>query len=91
MSKFICENCARRLTPWEIFKLNFGADTIKKFRCKCGNEIGFKENVFLKYTIILFAGTIVFLNGNLVSFLFYISIILILFILYFKSFNRISQ
>jgi len=90
-NKFFCKKCGRHLTFWEIFKLNFGSDMVKEFHCKCGNKIKFKENVFLKYLPVLFAGTIVFFNKNFYSYFVYILILLALFILYFITFTQIEE
>ena len=91
-NKFLCQKCGEKINFWQILKLSFQQEQIKKYNCKCGNKIKFKENQILRYLPALIAGTIVFFVGmDWRVYILYGFIVLVSFWIYFSYFVRIDN
>jgi len=91
-NKFLCQQCGKKINLWQILKLSFQRDQVKKYDCKCGNKIKFRENQILRYLPALSAGTIVFFIGiDWCVYIFYGLIMFVSFWVYFSYFVRIDN
>ncbi len=89
---FICANCKRKLSLWDILKLSNGFERVKLHKCSCGAETYFKDSIFLRVFPAIFAA-IVFssIKKNVVGLIIFSIVICFLLFVYFLNVKRIAK
>lgn len=89
---FICVGCKRKLSLWDILKLGNGFECAKIYKCPCGTETYFKDNMFLRVFPAIFAASMFFLlNKNLSDLVIFFFIICFLLFSYYFNIKRVKN